>query len=235
MLLTQKECVDARPADDVLPNLVDSEKIEEPKNTDERCQKHRDVPSKNTNALSINDFLVYPRANTSYITSSENMTAMDTNDPSDSDSSNDSTDSSLATEDISQEPSFFAAEVDAELCTTEPTEQDIALVVCQNLRTKLRKRITLPVNECGRELTSKDVDTGVRLPWYRNKFLVLHDFERSDDCYLPTLYSPGYVTIYIHKQTLAVRSKNVAFTRRTAIFSSIILGEESAILCIYQN
>ena len=176
--------MDAETVDDVLPKLFDSEKINESENAGEQYLMHMANTSTGTHPPSINNCLAYPRSTTCYIAETQNMTTVDTNVPSESESSNESSDSSLATEDLSEEPSFFAAEVDAELCVTEPTERDIDTAICENLRQKLRARVTLPANDCGRELTSADIDTGVRLPWYRKAFLVVHGLERLHKCYL---------------------------------------------------
>ena len=181
----------ARSDDNVLLQPFDYEKKNEAENADERYLKHITNPAKDTHALSINDLLMYPRKATNYITETQNVTAMDTHVPSESENSSESSDSSLTTEDITAEPCFFAAEVDAELCAKEPTEQDIDMTICENLRKKLRNRVTLPEDDCGRELKSQDLETGVRLPWYRRDLVVLHKLRSLHESYFPspTLYS----------------------------------------------
>ena len=192
--------MNAETDNDVLPKLIDGEKINESENAGEQYLMHVANTSTGTHPPSIDVCLAYPRPTTSYMAETQKLTTADTNVPSDSESDNVSSDSSLATEDISQEPSFFAAEVDAELCGTEPTERDIEMTICENIRKKLRARVTLPTNDCGRELTSADIDTGACLPWYRKAFLVVHgSLERLHNCYLslssPTLYFSCYVKI----------------------------------------
>ena len=176
--------MDVETDNDVLPKLFDCEKINVSENVGEHYLMHVANTSTDSRPLSVDVCLAYPRSTTSYITETQKLTTADTNVPSDSESDNVSSDSSLATEDLSQEPSFFAAEVDVELCGTEPTERDIEMTICENIRKKLRARVTLPTNDCGGELTSADIDTGVRLPWYRKAFSVVHGFKRLHKSYL---------------------------------------------------
>lgn len=190
--------MDVETDNDVLPKLFDSEKINVSENVGEHYLMHVANTSTDSRPLSIDVCLAYPRPTTSYITETQKLTTADTNVPSDSESDNVSSDSSLATEDLSQEPSFFAAEVDVELCGTEPTERDIEMRICENVRKLLRKRVTLPTNDCGHELTSADIDTGACLPWYRNAFLVVHgSLERLHNCYLSFSSLAFYFSCYV--------------------------------------